>query len=93
MVPTRRRPSAQGIKCPTVHSGHIPATSHRVCELHVSGYKFSVLNNAFIVHRGLKTPNSFHKDKETDQEKNRQLFRQFKFELKEKYPDSSRKCY
>ncbi|GBL77079.1 hypothetical protein AVEN_12724-1 [Araneus ventricosus] len=31
MVPTRRRPSAQGIKCPTVHSEHIPATSHRVC--------------------------------------------------------------
>ncbi|GBN01926.1 hypothetical protein AVEN_113797-1 [Araneus ventricosus] len=26
----RRRPSAQGIKCQTVHSGHIPATSHRV---------------------------------------------------------------
>ncbi|XP_054711303.1 beta-1,4-glucuronyltransferase 1-like [Uloborus diversus] len=65
----------------------------QVCELHVSGYKFSVLNNAFIVHKGLKTPSSFHKDKDTDQEKNRQLFRQFKFELKEKYPDSSRKCY
>ncbi|GBL81016.1 hypothetical protein AVEN_83102-1 [Araneus ventricosus] len=30
MVPTRRRSSSQGIKCPTVHSGHIPATSHRV---------------------------------------------------------------
>ncbi|GBN10943.1 hypothetical protein AVEN_147278-1 [Araneus ventricosus] len=30
MVPTRRRSSAQGIKCPTAHSGHIPATSHRV---------------------------------------------------------------
>ncbi|GBN58694.1 hypothetical protein AVEN_131841-1, partial [Araneus ventricosus] len=29
MIPTRRRPSAQDIKCPTVHSGHIPATSHR----------------------------------------------------------------
>ncbi|GBN77201.1 hypothetical protein AVEN_220545-1 [Araneus ventricosus] len=29
MVPTRRHPSAQGIKCPTVHSGHILATSHR----------------------------------------------------------------
>ncbi|GBM00054.1 hypothetical protein AVEN_214124-1 [Araneus ventricosus] len=29
MVPTRRRPSAKDIKCPTVHSGHIPATSHR----------------------------------------------------------------
>ncbi|GBO21302.1 hypothetical protein AVEN_160171-1 [Araneus ventricosus] len=26
---TRRRPSARGIKCPTVHSGHIPAISHR----------------------------------------------------------------
>ncbi|GBN91854.1 hypothetical protein AVEN_160340-1 [Araneus ventricosus] len=30
MVPTRRHPFAQGIKCPTVHSGHISATSHRV---------------------------------------------------------------
>ncbi|GBN15079.1 hypothetical protein AVEN_132814-1 [Araneus ventricosus] len=29
MVPTRRRPSAHSIKCPTVDSGHIPATSHR----------------------------------------------------------------
>ncbi|GBM05245.1 hypothetical protein AVEN_181629-1 [Araneus ventricosus] len=29
MVPTRRRPSVQGIKCPTVYSGHIPATNHR----------------------------------------------------------------
>ncbi|GBL89928.1 hypothetical protein AVEN_178353-1 [Araneus ventricosus] len=29
MVPTRRRPSAQGMKCPTLHSGHIPSTSHR----------------------------------------------------------------
>ncbi|GBO37998.1 hypothetical protein AVEN_75210-1 [Araneus ventricosus] len=30
MDPTRRRPSAQGIKCPTVHSVHIPATSNRI---------------------------------------------------------------
>ncbi|GBL90833.1 hypothetical protein AVEN_215563-1 [Araneus ventricosus] len=30
MVPTGRRPSAQGIKCPTVHSRHFPETSHRV---------------------------------------------------------------
>ncbi|KAG8198071.1 hypothetical protein JTE90_020902 [Oedothorax gibbosus] len=65
----------------------------QVCELHVAGYKFSVLNNGFIVHRGLKTVNSFHKDKEVDQDRNRVLFRQFKSELKEKYPDSSRKCY
>uniref|UniRef100_A0A2L2YLE4 Beta-1,4-glucuronyltransferase 1 n=1 Tax=Parasteatoda tepidariorum TaxID=114398 RepID=A0A2L2YLE4_PARTP len=65
----------------------------QVCELHVAGYKFSVLNNGFVVHRGLKTQNSFHKDKDVDQERNRVLFRQFKTELKEKYPDSSRKCY
>ncbi|XP_067138083.1 beta-1,4-glucuronyltransferase 1-like [Centruroides vittatus] len=65
----------------------------QVCELHVAGYKFSVLNNAFLVHQGLKTSTSFHKNKESDQEKNRILFRQFKTELKEKYPDSSRKCY
>ncbi|GBM46945.1 hypothetical protein AVEN_241173-1 [Araneus ventricosus] len=30
MVPTRRRPLAHGMKCPTVHSGRIPATSHQV---------------------------------------------------------------
>ncbi|GBM27490.1 hypothetical protein AVEN_157194-1 [Araneus ventricosus] len=30
MFPTRRLPYAQGIKCPTIHSGHIPATSQRV---------------------------------------------------------------
>lgn len=65
----------------------------QVCELHVSGYKFSVLNNAFVVHQGLKTASSFHKDKDVDQERNRVLFRQFKLELREKYPDSSRRCY
>ncbi|GBM14251.1 hypothetical protein AVEN_167332-1 [Araneus ventricosus] len=30
MVPTRWRSSAQGIKCTTVHLGHIAAASHRV---------------------------------------------------------------
>ena len=30
MVPTRWRPSAQGIMCPTMSSGCIPATNHRV---------------------------------------------------------------
>ncbi|GBN28242.1 hypothetical protein AVEN_212134-1 [Araneus ventricosus] len=38
MVPTRQCPSAQSIKCPTVHSGHIPATSHRGWEKEVSKY-------------------------------------------------------
>lgn len=65
----------------------------QVCELHVAGYRFSVLNNAFLIHSGLKTVDSFHKKKDEDQERNRLLFRQFKSELKEKYPDSSRRCY
>ncbi|KAG8234554.1 hypothetical protein J437_LFUL014010, partial [Ladona fulva] len=63
----------------------------QVCELHVAGYKFSVLNNAFLVHQGLKTPDSFHPEKDADQERNRVLFRQFKVELREKYPESSRR--
>lgn len=65
----------------------------QVCELHIAGYKFSVLNNAFLVHQGLKTADSFHRRKDLDQEHNRLLFRQFKTELKEKYPESSRRCY
>ena len=65
----------------------------QVCELHVAGYKFSVLNNAFLIHRGLKTAMSFHQTKDLDQERNRLLFRQFKIELREKYPESSRRCY
>ncbi|KAL1138533.1 hypothetical protein AAG570_008596, partial [Ranatra chinensis] len=65
----------------------------QVCELHVAGYTFSVLNNAFLVHRGFKTTTSFHPDKEKDQDHNRMLFRQFKAELKVKYIDSTRRCY
>uniref|UniRef100_T1J8L2 Beta-1,4-glucuronyltransferase 1 n=1 Tax=Strigamia maritima TaxID=126957 RepID=T1J8L2_STRMM len=65
----------------------------QVCELHIAGYKFSILNNAFLVHWGLKTTDSFHARKDEDQERNRLLFRQFKTELKDKYPDSSRRCY
>ncbi|XP_046665043.1 beta-1,4-glucuronyltransferase 1-like [Homalodisca vitripennis] len=65
----------------------------QVCELHVAGYKFSVLNNAFLVHQGVKTHSSFHADKDAELERNRMLFRQFKMELKSKYPESSRRCY
>ncbi|KAF6211820.1 hypothetical protein GE061_012335 [Apolygus lucorum] len=65
----------------------------QVCELHVAGYTFSILNNAFLVHIGFKTTSSFHEDKEKDQERNRMIFRQFKAELKLKYIESSRRCY
>ncbi|GBO06956.1 hypothetical protein AVEN_211011-1 [Araneus ventricosus] len=41
MVPPPWRPSAQGIKCPTAHSGHIPETSHRVWWLHIMASTFT----------------------------------------------------
>ncbi|XP_042860065.1 beta-1,4-glucuronyltransferase 1-like [Penaeus japonicus] len=65
----------------------------QVCELHVAGYRFVVLDSAFVVHEGFKTSSGFHRSKDMEQEKNRVLFRQFKGELKEKYPESSRRCY
>lgn len=57
----------------------------QVYELSTAGYKFIVLNNLFLIHRGLKEPNSFHISKDVDQETNRILFRQFKNELHDKY--------
>ncbi|XP_076034758.1 beta-1,4-glucuronyltransferase 1-like isoform X2 [Oratosquilla oratoria] len=65
----------------------------QVCELHVSGYGFQVLDSAFVVHTGFKTANTFHSTKDSEQERNRILFRQFKADLKDKYPESSRRCY
>lgn len=57
-----------------------------VCEVYFSGYSFAVLNPAFLLHRGLKTLDSFHSAKEVDHERNRVLFRQFQSTLKDKYP-------
>lgn len=65
----------------------------QVCELHVAGYRFTILNNAFIVHNGFKTKESFHPRKEEELELNRRLYRQFKSELRSKYAESSRRCY
>ncbi|XP_041354474.1 beta-1,4-glucuronyltransferase 1-like [Gigantopelta aegis] len=65
----------------------------QVCEMHIAGFQFSVLNNAFLVHHGFKEPKEFHKTKEDELNKNRLLFRRFKEELKVKYPESDRRCY
>ena len=64
-----------------------------VCESFVSGFSFLVLNHAFLLHRGFKTLDSFHSNKDLDQERNRVFFREFKTSfLQNKYPDSTRKC-
>ncbi|XP_033736299.1 beta-1,4-glucuronyltransferase 1-like [Pecten maximus] len=65
----------------------------QVCEMHIAGYRFDVLNSAFLVHKGFKFAGQFHKGKEEELEKNRILFRNFKEELKSKYPESTRRCY
>lgn len=59
----------------------------------MAGFKFTVLNQAFVVHNGFKTKDSFHPGKEDELELNRKLYRQFKTELKSKYLESSRRCY
>ncbi|XP_039625148.1 beta-1,4-glucuronyltransferase 1 [Polypterus senegalus] len=64
----------------------------QACELHVAGYKFTVLNNAFLVHRGFKVPGEFHARKDEENRRNRILFRQFKEGLKLKYPESAQHC-
>nr|XP_046235803.1 beta-1,4-glucuronyltransferase 1 [Scatophagus argus] len=64
----------------------------QTCELHVAGYRFSVLSSAFVVHRGFKIQGEFHAKKDEENKRNRLLFRSFKEGLKTKYPSSTRRC-
>lgn len=65
----------------------------QVCETHIAGYDFAVLNNAFLVHHGFKVKEGFHSSKDDENARNRELFREFKRELKIlKYPESTRRC-
>ncbi|XP_067435970.1 beta-1,4-glucuronyltransferase 1 [Thunnus thynnus] len=64
----------------------------QACELHVAGYRFSVLSSAFVVHRGFKIQGEFHPKKDEENKRNRVLFRSFKEGLKTKYPSSNRRC-
>ncbi|XP_058016193.1 beta-1,4-glucuronyltransferase 1 [Ahaetulla prasina] len=64
----------------------------QACELHIAGYRFAVLSNAFLVHKGFKVAGEFHAQKDAENQRNKLLFRQFKQELKSKYPESPRRC-
>ncbi|XP_075693448.1 beta-1,4-glucuronyltransferase 1 [Rhinoderma darwinii] len=64
----------------------------QACELNMAGFSFAVLDSAFLLHKGHKLPGDFHSQKETENKRNRLLYRGFKEELKMKYPDSSRRC-
>lgn len=64
----------------------------QVCETHTAGYDFVVLNNAFLIHHGFKIREGFHSAKDEENNRNRELFRTFKKELKLKYPQSTSHC-
>ncbi|KAI4893986.1 hypothetical protein NFI96_021045 [Prochilodus magdalenae] len=64
----------------------------QACELHIAGFSFSVVSNAFVVHRGFKVQGEFHSRKDEENRRNRLLFRSFKEGLKTKYPNSPRRC-
>jgi len=65
----------------------------QVCELHIAGFEFQILNNPFLLHVGFKDKNRFHAEKQKENDRNRVIFRKFKEELKRKYPDVRRRCY
>ncbi|NWZ88544.1 B4GA1 glucuronyltransferase, partial [Poecile atricapillus] len=64
----------------------------QACELHVAGFRFAVLDGAFVTHRGFKEPGGFHGGREAELGHNRRLFRGFREELRRRYPGSPRRC-
>ncbi|XP_077970904.1 beta-1,4-glucuronyltransferase 1-like isoform X2 [Styela clava] len=64
----------------------------QICELHIAGYKFAVLNNAFVVHHGWKFRGNFYANKDKDNAQNWILFNyHFKDDLQKKY-NTNRTC-
>jgi len=62
-----------------------------ICELHVSGKEFLVLDSIFLVHDGFKTEDGFHEDKDFELRDNEKLYSQFRSELATKY-NTKRHC-
>ncbi|NXB87605.1 B4GA1 glucuronyltransferase, partial [Vidua chalybeata] len=69
-----------------------PAGLAGACELHVAGFRFAVLDGAFVTHRGFKEPGGFHRSREAELGLNRRRFRAFRQELRLRYPGSARRC-
>jgi len=63
----------------------------QICELHIAGYKFPVLNNAFLVHDGWKIKHE--DDRKTETLQNLILFNfHFQQTLLKMYPNTGRTC-
>ena len=63
-----------------------------MCETHISGGNFFVLDDAFLIHRGFKDKHIFHMSKDAENAINRDLYRTLKKEFKSKYQASDRHC-
>lgn len=64
----------------------------QVCELNMAGYRFAVLDQAFLVHEGFKVKDEFHAAKDAENTRNRERYQLFKADMKVKYPKSKRSC-
>eukprot|EP00118_Oscarella_pearsei_P023234 m.274967 g.274967 ORF g.274967 m.274967 type:complete len:264 (+) comp40592_c0_seq21:995-1786(+) len=64
----------------------------QVCELHISGHAFFVLDKVFVIHQGFKVKERFHSSKDGENAKNKILYKQLQQELARKYPHSKKTC-
>ncbi|NXN99885.1 B4GA1 glucuronyltransferase, partial [Rhinopomastus cyanomelas] len=64
----------------------------QACELHVAGFRFVVLDGAFVAHQGFKVATGFHASHQAELQQNRLLFRLFRSDLRRRYPQSPRHC-
>ena len=64
----------------------------QACELWIAGFEYEVLAMGFFVHTGFKARDSFHDSEAAENERNRELWRDIKRELRTIYPASGRRC-
>lgn len=57
----------------------------QTCEMYMAGFKFVVLNNAFLVHPGFKYLEDLHPSYQAELDKNFRLYKQFQKDMKKKY--------
>ena len=64
----------------------------QICEMHVAGHNFAVLNEGFVLHVGFKSKDDFHSTKDSEHASNWYTYEGFMSRLSRKYPDSNRTC-
>ena len=62
-----------------------------ICQLHMSGVTFDVMDKVFLMHDGFKTEEGFHAEKDKELKENEMLYMQFRSEISLKY-NTKRQC-